>query len=939
MKTWGRGGSRVAGAGGTFGDASGATGARGWAWSTRVAPPSHDGGHADEYPPCRGGGDGGRAPPPMPRSYAAVASVVPPPPPPPPLPPPRQATVPADRRSANDAATAFPLLRQRIVAPPPTVVIADLKHTRPPSPSPPPLPPGFEMVADSVAPPCVSAACTADAAATTTFAAASAPPARVGLTTAAGLLSVLEGASTSSSGSPRTSTTARSSPASLPLTMCSARTIGGDLMETLFAPAVSARRQQLGSARSTLAAGAAGSLTASPTAAELLREGTGSSVLWGDAMVPPPLPVSAAPPATRGAFGAATAATRGGGALPVIREPEREPESTPVPAFAAGPPFPTGAGGLLPAAAALVPPPPAMPSAPPQYAWVVMPNGQPAYLPMSYDMPAPPLPPPPPPAATPAPSYHLSPDAAPWMPPSAAANAAAAVAAPAASFDALMPFGFTPMPPPPPPVTYNINIHMHGAGASYDDALVASGSGGGGGGGGGGPLGALSTGLTELLGVLGDAALPPRRGGGGGGVAWDDSVPSGRHGGAYASRPRPSGGYAYKGSGGGWVDDGPGGGRPRQQAGGRNHHQGGDVGSSWRPPVPSPPAPVPAAFVAAAAAAAAPVVAEVPSPPALLCDAVLRRDVAEVTRLLADGASPEEVDTKGRTPLMIAALMGQVEAIEALLAARAVLDRRGGGEGWSALYFAADAGAVEAVRTLVRAGADLRTCNKFAATPLSAAACAGHDAVVEVLLGAGADKESRSTHHYTPLARAAAHGRTAVVRRLLAAGANRYAANKSGRLPFQLALESGVVDCIVALAADARDVATIVEWLEHRRAMPADRGDAGQLRATSTALTVLAAASRPPWQLPPPRTWRRRPDDADVPMHACMFHHVRCDVPCALPARVLCVPYLRAPAYTASPCLPCLRPFCACVPFVPCLAGRALRHPACPTGTCLACGA
>ena len=122
------------------------------------------------------------------------------------------------------------------------------------------------------------------------------------------------------------------------------------------------------------------------------------------------------------------------------------------------------------------------------------------------------------------------------------------------------------------------------------------------------------------------------------------------------------------------------------------------------------------------------------------------------------------------------------DAVVAALAragGRALVDARMGEamHGATALYAAADAGALGAARALLAAGADADAAlaGPSGATALLAAVERGDAALARALLDAGAspDKGGRgSSLHQSPLLLAVARGRTAVAQALLDAGAN-----------------------------------------------------------------------------------------------------------------------------------------------------------------------
>jgi hypothetical protein len=125
--------------------------------------------------------------------------------------------------------------------------------------------------------------------------------------------------------------------------------------------------------------------------------------------------------------------------------------------------------------------------------------------------------------------------------------------------------------------------------------------------------------------------------------------------------------------------------------------------------------------------------------------------VAEIQRLLADGANPNCLHASGHlSPLQSASHTGQLAAVNALLHAGAIPD---GVDhvGRTALMRAAGKGHTAVVTALLDAGADAHRADVFGETALHCAAGFGHTATVTVLLSAGARSDIRRTDGKTPV--------------------------------------------------------------------------------------------------------------------------------------------------------------------------------------------
>ena len=123
-----------------------------------------------------------------------------------------------------------------------------------------------------------------------------------------------------------------------------------------------------------------------------------------------------------------------------------------------------------------------------------------------------------------------------------------------------------------------------------------------------------------------------------------------------------------------------------------------------------------------------------------LGDAAKKGDVAEIERLLASGADPNEPDAIA-SPLHWAAMNGHATAVELLAASGAILDAQSDMLG-TPLHAASGFAQVETVRALLAAGANPDTRDRNEYTPLIRAVMKNYLAPVEALLTAGADVDA-----------------------------------------------------------------------------------------------------------------------------------------------------------------------------------------------------
>ena len=148
--------------------------------------------------------------------------------------------------------------------------------------------------------------------------------------------------------------------------------------------------------------------------------------------------------------------------------------------------------------------------------------------------------------------------------------------------------------------------------------------------------------------------------------------------------------------------------------------------------------------------------------PALIV--ALQSQSLKVAKVLWD-AKGIQIDIRnhaGETPLMMAALKAEVDAANALVAHGAAVQK----DGWSPLHYAATGGSAAIVRLLLSKGATLEARSPNGSTPLMMAARYGNEEAVDALLAAGADRALKNDLGMDASAFAASAGRDRLAARL-----------------------------------------------------------------------------------------------------------------------------------------------------------------------------
>ncbi len=153
-----------------------------------------------------------------------------------------------------------------------------------------------------------------------------------------------------------------------------------------------------------------------------------------------------------------------------------------------------------------------------------------------------------------------------------------------------------------------------------------------------------------------------------------------------------------------------------------------------------------------------------------------------------------------------AAKLSDRDAVRAMLKAGADVNTAAG-DGMTALHWAAINNDVELTKLLIQARANVNVTTRLGGyTPLLLAAKDGHVATVNELIRAGADPNRATTNGTTPLMLAAASGKTESVAALLERGAQIDATETKGETALMFAAARGRTEVIRALTARGADV-------------------------------------------------------------------------------------------------------------------------------------
>jgi Raf kinase inhibitor-like YbhB/YbcL family protein len=181
-----------------------------------------------------------------------------------------------------------------------------------------------------------------------------------------------------------------------------------------------------------------------------------------------------------------------------------------------------------------------------------------------------------------------------------------------------------------------------------------------------------------------------------------------------------------------------------------------------------------------------------------LSDAVLYGRANDVRRLIAGGASVDEMDATGMTPLMVAASQGETAIARLLIGAKADVNAASQ-DGSTALMRAASANRLDVMKLLMASGASVNAKTSGGMTPLMVAAFGGYAGAVKTLLAGKADVGARDNQQRTALMAGSASGDASTVEALIAGGADIAAVDAGGGTAITYAASQGHSAAVAAL--------------------------------------------------------------------------------------------------------------------------------------------
>lgn len=185
--------------------------------------------------------------------------------------------------------------------------------------------------------------------------------------------------------------------------------------------------------------------------------------------------------------------------------------------------------------------------------------------------------------------------------------------------------------------------------------------------------------------------------------------------------------------------------------------------------------------------------------------AIYTEDSQELEYLITNGAYIDEPNNDNATPLMLAALNGNIEHMKLLLYYDADIQLKGEEEA-CALHYAVWGEQLEAVQFLLDHQADVHAGDAVGSTALHDAAHKGNEAIIKCLIEHGAYCDQKNSAGCTPVMFAANENHAVIVELFLSYGADISIADNEGMTSLHCAAREGGAETVAFLLSKGADV-------------------------------------------------------------------------------------------------------------------------------------
>ncbi|HUF48213.1 MAG TPA: ankyrin repeat domain-containing protein, partial [Vicinamibacterales bacterium] len=189
-------------------------------------------------------------------------------------------------------------------------------------------------------------------------------------------------------------------------------------------------------------------------------------------------------------------------------------------------------------------------------------------------------------------------------------------------------------------------------------------------------------------------------------------------------------------------------------------------------------------------------------------------------------------------PVADAAMRGDAEAVRTLLREGADVNAAQA-DGMTALHWTAERGDVDTMSVVLYAGAAVDPLTRLGRyTPLHLASTRGHAAAVTRLLAAGCKADALTTTGVLPIHLAAQAGSADAVKALLSAGADANAIDRThGRSPLVFAVSRNriaAMTLLIEMGADIGQATNVIDYAQRSRTDASDRQTRSRIMAATT---------------------------------------------------------------------------------------------------------